>query len=64
MRKWNNKQGFSYVLTCAVILCIALLIFAVMQYGYIYHVVHEQQNDVQLQLDGYVTRQSIAYYRH
>ena len=62
MRKWNNKQGFSYVLTCAVILCIALLIFAVMQYGYIYHVVHEQQNDVQLQLDGYVTRQSIAYY--
>ena len=62
MKILANKQGFSYVLTCAVILCIALLIFAVMQYGYIYHVVHEQQNYVQLQLDGYVTRQSIAYY--
>lgn len=63
MRKTlSNKQGFSYVLTCVVIICIALFIAAVMQYGYIYHVAQEQQEYVQLQLDGYVTSQSIAYY--
>ena len=63
MRKTlSNKQGFSYVLTCVVIICIALFIFSVMQYGYIYHVVREQQEYVQLQLDSYITKQSIAYY--
>lgn len=58
----QSKQGFSYILTCVVILCIAIFIFCVMQYGYIYHVAESQQESVQLQLDGYVTRQSIAYY--
>lgn len=62
MKRLKNKNGFSYILTCVVIICIALFISSVMQYGYIYHVVREQQESVQLKLDGYVTKQSIAYY--
>lgn len=62
MKTLKNKNGFSYILTCVIIIGIVLLIFAVMQYGYIYHVANEQQEYVQLQLDGYVTRQSIEYY--
>lgn len=62
MSRLKSKDGFSYVLTCVVIICIALFIFSVMQYGYIYHVAREQQESVQLKLDCYVTKQSIEYY--
>ena len=57
MRKpLENKQGFSYVLTCVIILVAMMLVTIAMQYAYIYHTAQEQQNDTQLALDGYVTR--------
>lgn len=62
MKILSDQKGFSYILTCAVILCIALFLSAMIQYGYVYHAVKEQQDNIQLQLDGYMTRNSIAYY--
>lgn len=58
----SNKGGFSYILTCIIIIFAMLLIFAGLQYRYIYHVASEQQKYVQLQLDSYVTSQSINYF--
>lgn len=58
----SNKGGFSYVLTCIIVIFATLLIFAGLQYRYIYHVAREQQKYVQLQLDSYVTSQSINYF--
>ena len=56
----KNKQGFSYVLTCVIILVAMMLVTIAMQYGYIYHTAREQQNDTQLTLDGYVTRYAVS----
>ena len=61
MRKpLRNKKGFSYVLTCVIILVAMMLVTIAMQYGYIYHTAREQQNETQLALDGYVTRYAVS----
>ena len=61
MRKpLRNKKGFSYVLTCVIILVAMMLVTIAMQYGYIYHTAREQQNDTQLTLDSYVTRFAVS----
>ena len=57
MRKpLRNKKGFSYVMTCVIILVVMMLVTIAMQYAYIYHIAREQQNETQLALDSYVTR--------
>ena len=56
----KNKQGFSYVLTCVIILVVMMLVTIAMQYAYIYHIAREQQNETQLALDGYVTRFAVS----
>ena len=58
----KDKHGYSYLWVCVIILFAVLLIFALMQYMYIYHVVKQQKNYVQVQLDGYVTRYAISGY--
>ena len=63
MRKpLKNKRGFSYVLTCVIILVVMMLVTAAMQYAFVYHVAKEQQDDMQLKLDGYVTRYAVSKY--
>lgn len=63
MRKpLKNKRGFSYVLTCVIILVVMMLVTVAMQYAFVYHVAREQQNDMQLKLDGYVTRYAVSKY--
>ena len=58
----RNKKGFSYVLTCVIILVVMMLVTAAMQYAYVYHIAREQQNETQLKLDSFVTRYAITYY--
>ena len=61
MRKpLRNKKGFSYVMTCVIILVVMMLVTIAMQYAYIYHIAREQQNETQLALDGYVTRFAVS----
>ena len=63
MRKpLKNKRGFSYVLTCVIVLVVMMLVTAAMQYAFVYHVAREQQNKTQLKLDGYVTRYAVSKY--
>lgn len=63
MRKpLKNKRGFSYVLTCVIILVVMMLVTAAMQYAFVYHVAKEQQNETQLKLDSYVTRYAVSKY--
>ena len=57
-----NKRGFSYVLTCVCILVVMMLVAVAMQYAFIYHVAREQQNEMQLKLDSYVTRYAVSKY--
>jgi len=58
----RNKEGFSYVLTCVIILVVMMLVTAAMQYAYVYHIAREQQNETQLKLDSFVTRYAVTYY--
>ncbi len=52
----NNKNGFSYVLTCVIILITVMIVFVSLQYAFVYHIAMEQRNETQLKLDGYITR--------
>lgn len=58
----KSKSGVGYLWVCVIILFAVLLIFALMQYMYIYHVVRQQKNFVQVELDGYVTRYAMSSY--
>lgn len=58
----RNKEGFSYILTCVLVLITVLLIFAAMQYAFIYHTAREQKNETQLKLDSYVTKYAVEKY--
>lgn len=62
LKALSNKQGFSYILTCVMVLISVMLIAIAMQYAYVYHVAREQKNEVQLQLDSYVTRYAVEKY--
>lgn len=57
-----DKHGWSYILTCAVILFAVALISIVMQYTYVYHIASEQKSETQLKLDNYVTSCAIKNY--
>lgn len=52
----TNKNGFSYVLTCVIILITVMIVFVSLQYAFVYHIAMEQRNETQLKLDGYITR--------
>ena len=58
----NNKRGFSYIITCVIILVVVMIVFITLQYAYVFHVAREQKNETQLKLDGYVTRCAIENY--
>lgn len=58
----NNKRGFSYIITCVIILIVVMIVFVTLQYAYVFHVAREQKNETQLKLDGYVTRCAIENY--
>ena len=58
----NNKRGFSYIITCVIILIVVMIVFVTLQYAYVFHIAREQKNETQLKLDGYVTRCAIENY--
>jgi hypothetical protein len=59
LKALNNKKGFSYILCCVLILVTVMFVFIAMEYTFIYHIVNEQKEDVQLKLNGYITRSAI-----
>jgi len=58
----KDKSGFSYILTCVMILFVVMLIFALLQYQYIYHTASEQRDSVQLEIDSYITKKAMTCY--
>lgn len=51
-----NKKGFSYILTCVIILITVMIVFVSLQYAFVYHIAAEQKRETQLKLDGYITQ--------
>lgn len=56
------KDGFSYILTCVLILAFVMGVFVSMQYAYVFHIAREQRNETQLKLDSFITKQAISNY--
>ena len=52
----SNKTGFSYILTCVIILITVMIVFISLQYAFVYHIAAEQKRETQLKLDGYITQ--------
>ena len=57
-----NKNGFSYVLICIIIIIAMMLVFIALQYAFVYHTIREQKNEFQLKLDSYITKCAMKEY--
>lgn len=55
LKMLNNKKGFSYILTCVMILGIVMAVYTSLQYAAVYHIAREQKNETKLKLDSFVT---------
>ncbi len=58
----TNKDGFSYILVCVIILVSMMVISVLMQYAHVYHTARVHEDDMQLRLDSYVTKEAIENY--
>lgn len=58
----TDRNGWSYILTCVLILLTVALVSVVIQYAYIYHIAGEQKAETQLKLDSYVTSCAVKNY--
>lgn len=62
MKILKNKDGFSYVLVCIIVLFSVMLIFAGLQYRYVFHMIDSQKDEVKLKLNSLVTKSAVEYY--
>ena len=57
-----NQKGFSYILTCVLLIFVMLLVAVSVQYVTVYHIARTQKNEMQLRIDGYLTRYAMEEY--
>ena len=62
LKMLNNKKGFSYILTCVMILGIVMAVYTSLQYAAVYHIAREQKNETKLKLDSFVTSYAVENY--
>ena len=57
-----NQKGFSYILTCVLLIFVMLLVAVSVQYVTVYHIARTQKNEMQLKVDGYLTHYAMEEY--
>ena len=57
-----KQKGFSYILACVLLIFVMLLVAVSVQYVTVYHIARTQKNEMQLRIDGYLTRYAMEEY--
>ena len=57
-----NQKGFSYILTCVLLIFVMLLVAVSVQYVTVYYIARTQKNEMQLKVDGYLTHYAMEEY--
>lgn len=62
MKILKNKNGFSYIMVCVIVLIAMMLLSIGIQYRYMFYLVETQRDEVQTELDSLVMKSAIEYY--
>ena len=62
MKILKNKNGFSYIITCVILLLAMMLLSIGIRYRHLFYLVETQKNEVQTELDSLVMKSAIEYY--
>ena len=58
----TNKNGAGYILTCIMVIIGVVVLLVLLQYMSVYHTAKVRKDEINLTLDGYVTRYAIESY--
>lgn len=62
MRMLRNKKGFSYILTCVLVLAVVMMIAVSVQYSLVFSLVRSEKEASRLALDSLVTKYAVEQY--
>ena len=58
----RNKKGFSYILTCVLVLAVVMMIAVSVQYSLVFSLVRSEKEASRLALDSLVTKYAVEQY--
>ena len=58
----RNKKGFSYILTCVLVLAVVMMIAVSVQYSLVFSLVRSEKETSRLALDSLVTKYAVEQY--
>ena len=59
MKMLRNKKGFSYILTCVLVLAVVMMIAVSVQYSLVFSLVRSEKESSRLALDSLVTKYAV-----
>lgn len=62
MKMLRNKKGFSYILTCVLVLAVVMIIAVSVQYSLVFSLVRSEKEASRLALDSLVTKYAVEQY--
>ena len=62
MKMLRNKKGFSYILTCVLVLAVVMMIAVSVQYSLVFSLVRSEKEASRLALDSLVTKCAVEQY--
>ena len=62
MKMLRNKKGFSYILTCVLVLAVVMMIAVSVQYSLVFSLVRSEKEASRLALDSLVTKYAVEQY--
>ena len=62
MKMLRNKKGFSYILTCVLVLAVVMMIAVSVQYSLVLSLVRSEKEASRLALDSLVTKYAVEQY--
>lgn len=62
MKLLRNKKGFSYILTCVLVLAVVMMIAVSVQYSLVFSLVRSEKEASRLALDSVVTKYAVEQY--
>lgn len=62
MKRFANNKGFSYILTCVIVLIVCMLVAIGIEYAYVLHTANAEKEDKQLILDSMMTSYAVEKY--